>query len=47
MNNDSFGSSPISKGDNVEGDELCEFDKYISRKKRQEVLMLKQSWIII
>ena len=34
MNNDSFGSSPILKGGNVEGDELCEFDKYISRGKK-------------
>ena len=34
MNNQSFGSSPIPGGGNVGGDELCEFDKYISREKK-------------
>ena len=34
MNDDSFHNSPIPEGGNVKGDELCEFDKYISREKR-------------
>jgi len=34
MNGDSFHSSPILEDGNVEGDELCEFDKYIPRIKK-------------